>query len=147
MISPVGTRGWSQECVLNGAVSQINHIQRFAPCRCFELQNHTNYLWRWEPDRWSNFFIPPAHLCAVTYMAEVSLISSGTKIVKRLRRRQDDLLIIERTIGLVHGPSTAFYRPFLKHCTPTNKAVGTIWRALSNLHCNQAMSSLVVSCY
>ena len=29
------------------------------------------------------------------------------------------------------GPSTALYRPFLKHCTLTNKAVGTIWRALS----------------
>ena len=35
------------------------------------------------------------------------------------------------TIGLVFGPSTALYRPFLKHCTLTNKAVGTIWRALS----------------
>ena len=53
-------------------------------------------------------------------------ISSGSKIVKRLRRRQYDPLNIERTIGLVLGPSTAFYRPFL-----TNKAVGTIWRALS----------------
>ena len=29
------------------------------------------------------------------------------------------------------GPSTALYEPFLKHCTLTNKAVGTIWRALS----------------
>ena len=47
-------------------------------------------------------------------------ISSGSKIV-----------IIERTIGLVLGPSTALYRPFLKHCILTNKAVGTIWRALS----------------
>ena len=29
----------------------------------------------WEPDRRSNFFfIPPAHLCAVTYMTEISLI-------------------------------------------------------------------------
>ena len=56
-------------------------------------------------------------------------ISSGSKIVKRLRRRQYDPSIIERNIGLVLGPSTALYRPFLKHCT--NKAVGTIWRALS----------------
>ena len=40
-------------------------------------------------------------------------------------------MIIERTIGLVLGPSTALYEPFLKHCTLTNKAVGTIWRALS----------------
>ena len=29
------------------------------------------------------------------------------------------------------GPSTALYEPFLKHCTLTNKAIGTLWRALS----------------
>ena len=61
----------------------------------------------------------------------LNFISSGSKIVKRLRRRQYDPLIIERTIGLVLGPSTALYIPFLKHCTLTNKAVWTIWRALS----------------
>ena len=31
----------------------------------------------------------------------------------------------------VIGPCTVLYRPFLKHCTLTNTAVGTIWRALS----------------
>ena len=55
-----------------------------------------------------------------------NFFSSGSKIVKRLRRRQYDPVIIERTIGLVLGPSTALYEPFLKHCTLTNKAVGTI---------------------
>ena len=60
-----------------------------------------------------------------------NFISSGSKIVKRLRRRQYDPLIIGRTIGLVLGPSTALYRVFLKHCTLTNKAVCTIRRALS----------------
>ena len=60
-----------------------------------------------------------------------NFILSGSKIVKRLRRRQYDPVIIERTIGLVLGLSTALYEPFLKHCTLTNKAVGTIWRALS----------------
>ena len=60
-----------------------------------------------------------------------NFISSGSKIVKRLRRRQYDPVIIERTIGLVLGPCTTLYRPFSKHCTLTNKAVGTIWRALS----------------
>ena len=50
--------------------------------------------------------------------------------MKRLRRRQYDTVIIERTIGLVLGPFTALYRIFLKRCTLTNKAVGTIWRAL-----------------
>ena len=28
----------------------------------------------WEPDRRSNFSSPPAQLCAVTYMTEISLI-------------------------------------------------------------------------
>ena len=42
--------------------------------------------------------------------------------MKRLRRRQYDPSIIERTLGLVLG---------LKRCTLTYKAVGTIWRALS----------------
>ena len=57
---------------------------------------------------------------------EANFISSGSKIVKRLRRRQYDPAIIERTIGLVPGPFTALYRSFLKRCTLTNKAVGTI---------------------
>ena len=60
-----------------------------------------------------------------------NFFSSGSKIVKRLRRRQYDPVIIENTIGLVLGPSTSLYEPFLKHCTLTNKAVETIWRALS----------------
>ena len=55
-----------------------------------------------------------------------NFISSGSKIVKRLRRRQYDPVIIERTIGLVLGPSTALQGPFLKHFTLTNKVVGTI---------------------
>ena len=55
-----------------------------------------------------------------------NFISSGSKIVKRLQRRHYDSVIIERTICLVLGPCTALYRPFLKHCTLTNKAVGTI---------------------
>ena len=32
--------------------------------------------------------------------------------------------VIEGTIGLVLGPSTALYEPFLKQYTLTNKAVG-----------------------
>ena len=57
---------------------------------------------------------------------EANFLSSGSKIVKCLQRRKYDPLIIERTIGLVLGPSTALYRSFLKHCTLTNQAVGTI---------------------
>ena len=43
-----------------------------------------------------------------------NFISSGSKIVKRLRRRQYDPLIIETTIGLVLGHCTALCRLFLK---------------------------------
>ena len=52
----------------------------------------------------------------------VNYISSSSKMVKRLRRRQYDPLIIEMTLVLVLGPHT--YIPFLKHCTLTNNAVG-----------------------
>ena len=38
------------------------------------LKNPTECLWRWKPDcRSSFFFSPPAHLCAVTYINEISL--------------------------------------------------------------------------
>ena len=55
-----------------------------------------------------------------------NFISPGSKIVKRLRRRQYDPLIIVSTIGLVLCHSTAFNSPVLKHCTLTNEAVRTI---------------------
>ena len=38
------------------------------------LKEHYEMSMAWKPDRRSNFFIPPAHLCAVTYMTEISLI-------------------------------------------------------------------------
>ena len=51
-------KGWSRVCDWTG-----------------KLKNPTKCLWRWEPDRRSNyyFFSPPAHLCAVTCMAEILL--------------------------------------------------------------------------
>ena len=57
---------------------------------------------------------------------EANFVSSGSKIVKCFRCRKYDSVIIERTICLVLGPSTALYRSFLKHCNLTYKAVGTI---------------------
>ena len=57
---------------------------------------------------------------------DVNFISSGSKMVKRLRRRQYDHLIINSTKGHVLGPFMALYRLFLKHCIKTNKAMGTI---------------------
>ena len=41
--------------------------------------------------------------------------------------------IIERTIGIVLGPSTALYRSLLERCTMTNKALGTILQDFPNL--------------
>ena len=58
-------------------------------------------------------------------------VSPSSKIVECLRRRKYDQVIIERTMDLVLDPSTSLYWSFLKHCTLTNKAVGTIWRYLS----------------
>ena len=55
---------------------------------------------------------------------KANVVSSGSKIVKRLARWKYDPEIIEKTIGLVLGPSTALYRSIRKHCTLTNKAVG-----------------------
>ena len=43
-----------------------------------------------------------------------NFISSGSKIVKRPLRRQYDPLIIERTIGLVLGPSNSLVQTCLK---------------------------------
>ena len=62
---------------------------------------------------------------------EANFVSSGSKIVKRLQRRKYGPVIIERTIGLVLGPSTALYKSFQKHYTLTNKVIWTIWRDLS----------------
>ena len=56
----------------------------------------------------------------------------GSTIVKRLRRRQYDPKIIERTIGLLLGPSTALYRTFLKHCTLT-RLLGLYYGPCQNL--------------
>ena len=38
------------------------------------LKNSTKCLWCWGPDCRSNFFSPSAHLCAITYITEISLI-------------------------------------------------------------------------
>ena len=75
------------------------------------------------------FDIFPTWTCPSNFYFNQTTVRS--KIVNRLRRRQYDPVIIERTIGLALGPYTTLYKPFLKHCTLTNKAVGTIWRALS----------------
>ena len=55
---------------------------------------------------------------------KANFVSSGSKIVKRLRCRKYDQVIIERTIGLVFGTSSGLYRSFLKHSTLTDMRRG-----------------------
>ena len=62
---------------LIGAVCRNHRIKRVVPCRCLDghVKEPYEMSMAWEPDRRSNcFFSPPAHLCAVTYMTEISLI-------------------------------------------------------------------------
>ena len=60
------------------AVCRNHRIKRLVPCRCLDghHKNLTKCLWRLEPDSRSSyfFFSPPAHLCAVTCMTDISLI-------------------------------------------------------------------------
>ena len=50
------------------------------------LKNPMKCLWRLEPDRRSNFFSPSAHLCAVTYMTEISLIVTLNNLFNSVQR-------------------------------------------------------------
>ena len=65
------------------------------------LKNPAKCLWRWEPDRRSNyFFSPPAHLCAVTCMTEILLIvtlnnqftSPHFRQLRKMKRKKSCLL-------------------------------------------------------
>ena len=58
-------------------------------------------------------------------MGWTNCIVSGTKVIKRLRRRKYGSGIFEKTIGLVLYQSIVIYRLCLVHCTLINKATGT----------------------
>ena len=80
--------------------------------------------------------LPPVHLRWPSLQTKKGqrlrhFISTVTKIIERIRHRQYDPGINEKTIGIVLGPSTAMCG---LHCTLSNKfkATGTKWRALSN---------------
>ena len=52
-------------------------VKRLAQCRCLDghVKEPHEMSKMWEPDRrFYFFFSPPAHLCAVTYITEISLI-------------------------------------------------------------------------
>ena len=78
----------------------------------------------------------PVFYCHLVYKlrrvkGETNFISSGSKIVKRLRRRQHDPVIIKRTIFLDLDPFTALYRSFHNRCTLTNLPGG--WDYMTGL--------------
>ena len=59
----------------NGAVSRNNCKKGRSRVGTWTgtLKNPTKCIWRWEPERRPNFFSPPAHLCAIAYITEISL--------------------------------------------------------------------------
>ena len=70
--------------------------------------------------------------------------SSGSKIVKRLRRRQHDPAIIERTIGLVLGPFTASLHSELQAIW-TNIDITSLIQSSSETTLSWSSSPLIVS--
>ena len=62
----------------NSTITRFRYVLPFTPGSLSfqEIWTQTKKcLWCWEPDRRSNFFFsPPAHLCAVSCMTEISLI-------------------------------------------------------------------------
>ena len=54
-----------------------NNRKRLTPCRCFNdehIKEPYEISMAWDPERRSNFFSPPAHVCAVTCITEISSI-------------------------------------------------------------------------
>ena len=79
---------------------------------------------------------------------EANFFSSGSKIVKRLRRRKYDPMIIDREDDRSCAwPFYSLVQIFLKHYTSINKTVRTIWRHLSKSPQRRQWSSfpLIVS--
>ena len=101
------------------------------------VMSYSDFLSKFCENRFKNMFLKEClTLSDIVFKLRrvkgaANFVSTGSKIVKRLRRRKYDLVIIEMTIGLVVGPSTAFYRSFPECCTLNNKVVGTIWRDFS----------------
>ena len=148
MFSPFSTKFIKNPCLYSPIVTVIQSTQLicffiFAPRYPFRFQSNLSKFFRSYSELLSKFgdisfqeyvfkgISHPVFYGDLVYKLRrvkdtPNFISSGSKIVKRLRRRQYDPLIIETTIGLVLGPCTALCRLFLKHCTLTNKAVGTI---------------------
>ena len=71
------------------------------------------------------FYVDPVYKLRRVKSA-ANFVSSGSKIVKRLRHREYDPIIIKMTIGLVHGPSVYNFAQIFPKALHYNKVVGTI---------------------
>ena len=124
-----------------------DHVVRVLPCSIPMLGDHLNHLVSirpcFKPMTGNAVIMREFFYKSMTWFGLVWLIRFYVTVEDILvifvtvqicscgMTKKRDPLIIETTIGLVLGPCTALCRLFLKHCTLTNKAVGTIWRALS----------------
>ena len=104
---------------LNGAVCRNHRIKRVVPCRCLDghVKEPYEMSMAWEPDRRSNFFFsPPAHLCAVTYMTEISLIVTlnnqfnSTQLLSKIQRIQVQTIARLYQYGHMFTPEPLFVR-------------------------------------
>ena len=135
-------------------------LSHFGTCMCSNVETNlswtclVSWLLNFEHSSvllfcFNNVSVGISHLvfyCDLVYKlrrvkCEAKFVTPGSKIVKRLRCRKYDPVIIERTIGLVLCLSTALRRSFLKHCTPTNKP----WWGLYDGTCSNKAPILVPS--
>ena len=87
-------------------------VKRGIPCRCLDghVKEPYEMSMAWEPDRRFNFFNRPAHLCAVTYVTEISLnvtlnnhIHSFTQaIIKDIQTYQKCPPFLDIAVCLLH---------------------------------------------
>ena len=65
-------QAWSYENILYG-----NNRKRLTPCRCFDehIKEPYEISMAWDPERRSNFFSLPAHVCAVTITDISSIVT------------------------------------------------------------------------
>ena len=113
-------------CILNIFKSLTHYWHRVTVITSFKihLENSSGHTLSFSPNlvkyRFTSILLWWSSLQTKECQMHSDFRLVGLKIVKSLRRRKYAPMIIERTIGLVLGPSTALYRSFLKHCTMTN---------------------------
>ena len=108
---------------LNGAVCRNHRIKRVVPCRWLDghVKEPHEMSMAWEPDRRSNFFFnPPAHLCAVTYMTEISLIVTLNSQFHLITQCHRHFAGFSNVPALHRHGSTLFIR-WLRHTAPFSR--------------------------